>query len=112
MIDWGAVVTVSAKSRQEFDKNYTAWKHERTALVEAITVQVGEHVYQGDELSQSRMARFIAASTSDADEVEWTLADNAVATVTISSLRDALRLAGLRQTEIWNDGRPVGVVSK
>lgn len=109
MIDWDVVVTVSEKSRQEFDKNYTAWKHERSALVEAITVQVGDYVYQGDELSQGRMARFILASTSDADEVEWTLADNTVATVTVSNLRDALRLAGVRQTEIWNDGRPSSI---
>ncbi|MFM4984804.1 hypothetical protein ACEUB5_14045 [Aeromonas veronii] len=106
MIDWGEVVTVSEKSRQKLEQDYAAWKHGRAALVAAIIVQVGEHVYQGDELSQSRMARFIAASTSDADEVEWTLADNTVTTVTVSNLRDALRLAGLRQTEIWSDGRP------
>ncbi|MDX7753347.1 hypothetical protein SJS40_07200 [Aeromonas caviae] len=109
MIDWDAVVTVSEKSRQEFEQDYAIWKQERAALVGAITVQVGDHLYQGDELSQSRMARFIAASTSDSDEVEWTLADNTVATVTISTLRDALRLAGVRQTEIWNDGRPSSI---
>ncbi|MGN5077385.1 DUF4376 domain-containing protein [Aeromonas veronii] len=112
MIDWDKVVTVSEKSRQEFDKLYAVWKDERADLVARITVQVGEHVYQGDELSQSRMARFIAASTSDADIVDWTLADNTVVTVTVSNLREALRLAGVRQTEIWNDGRPIEVASK
>lgn len=106
MINWDDVVTVSEKSRQEFDKIYATWKHERAALVDAITVQVGEHVYQGDELSQSRMARFVAASTSDNEVVEWTLADNTVATITVCQLREALRLAGLRQAAIWNDGRP------
>jgi len=109
MIDWGEVVTVSEKSRQKFEQDYATWKQERAALVGAITVRVGTNLYQGDELSQGRMARFIAASTSDNDEVEWTLADNTVATVTISNLRDALRLAGLRQTEIWNDGRPSSI---
>lgn len=106
MIDWGAVITVSEKSRQKFEQDYAAWKQERTALVGAITVQVGDHLYQGDELSQSRIARFVAASNSDSDEVEWTLADNTVANVTVSNLREALRLAGVRQTEIWSDGRP------
>lgn len=109
MIDWDGVVTVSEKSRQKFEQDYAIWKQERAALVGAITVRVGTNLYQGDELSQGRMARFIAASTSDNDEVEWTLADNTVATVTISNLRDALRLAGLRQTEIWNDGRPSSI---
>ena len=109
MIDWGEVVTVSEKSRLKFEQDYAAWKQGREALVAAIIVQVGDHLYQGGELSQSRMARTIAASTSESDEIEWTLADNTVATVTISNLRDALRLAVVRQTEIWNDGRPVSV---
>ncbi|MGL4755448.1 MAG: hypothetical protein ACRCXB_24060 [Aeromonadaceae bacterium] len=112
MIDWDKVVTVSEKSRLKFEQDYAAWKHERAAQVAAITVRVGEHLYQGDELSQGRMARVVATSTSDSDEVEWVLADNTVATVTISCLREALRLAGLRQTEIWNDGRPIEVASK
>ena len=109
MIDWGEVVTVSEKSRQKFEQDYAIWKQERAALVGAITVQVGDHLYQGDELSQSRMARFVAASTSDSDEVEWTMSDNTVANVTVSNLREALRLAGVRQTEIWNDGRPSSI---
>ena len=109
MIDWDNVITVSEKKQQQLDADYATWKQERAVLVAAIVVQVGDHLYQGDELSQSRMARFVAASTSDSDEVEWTLADNTVATVTISNLRDALRLAGLRQTEIWNDGRPSSI---
>ena len=106
MIDWDGVVTVSEKSRQKLEQDYAAWKQERAALVGAITVQVGDHLYQGDELSQSRMARFVAASTSDSDEVEWTMSDNTVANVTVSNLREALRLAVVRQTEIWSDGRP------
>lgn len=54
-----------------------------------IVVQVGGPPYQCDEMSQSRMARFIVASTSDSDEVEWALVDNTVATVTVSNLREA-----------------------
>lgn len=112
MIDWDAVVTVTDKGRQKFEQDYATWKQGRAALVRAITVQVGDNLYQGDELSQGRMARFVAASTLDTDDVEWTLADNTVATVTVGNLREALRLAGLRQTAIWNDGRPVEVASK
>lgn len=106
MIDWGKVITVSEKTRQKFEQDYAVWKQERTALVATITVQVGDHLYQGDELSQGRMASFVIAASSDSDSVDWVMADNSVVTVTAGQLREALRLAGLRQAEIWNDGRP------
>lgn len=106
-IDWSGVVTVSEKSRQKFEQDYAAWKLERAALVAAIVVQVGDHLYQGDEQSQRRMASFVVASSSDSDSVDWVMADNTVASVTAGQLREALRLAGLRQAAIWNNGRPV-----
>lgn len=111
MIDWGQVVTTADKERILFEQNYAQWKSERAAQVDAITVTIGNHVYQGCELSQGRMARAIAASTSDDDLVEWTLADNTVVDVSAGQLREVLRQAGQRQTAIWNEGRPVSVSS-
>ncbi|MGU5699320.1 DUF4376 domain-containing protein [Aeromonas allosaccharophila] len=107
MIKWNEVITVSAKERQRLDRDYAQWKQERAAQVDAITVAIGDHVYQGCELSQGRMARAIAAATSDDDIIEWTLADNTVVDVSVGQLREVMRQAVLRQTAIWNEGRPV-----
>ncbi|TLX52851.1 hypothetical protein DN826_21480, partial [Stutzerimonas nosocomialis] len=57
-------------------------------------------VWDGDETSQTRMARAIA-SMDDGDTVLWVLADNTPVQATREQLREALRLAGLRQTELW-----------
>ncbi|HHQ4611966.1 TPA: hypothetical protein ACSP2F_000054 [Aeromonas veronii] len=105
-IDWGKVVTVAEKDRLRSEQGYAKWKQERAALVAAIVVTVGGHAYQGDELSQGRMARTIAASSSDSDTVEWTLSDNTVYGVQVSEIREALRLSVMEQTRIWNNGRP------
>lgn len=112
MIDWSQVVSVADKEQQAFEAGYARWKQERAAQVDAITVTIGECVYQGCELSQGRMARAIAAAASDSDTVEWTLADNTVVTVEAGQLREVLRQSGMRQTEIWNNGRPVKPKSK
>lgn len=109
MIDWGQVVNTTDKELRLFERNYAQWKQERAAQVDAITVTIGNHVYQGCELSQGRMARAIAAAASDGDTVEWTLADNTVVEVSAGQLREVLRQAGMRQTAIWNEGRPVFV---
>ncbi|MFM5873905.1 DUF4376 domain-containing protein [Aeromonas veronii] len=106
MIDWGQVITSSDKSEKEIEQNYLDWKNNRSAQVSAITVQVGGNTYQGDEISQSRIAMAITSSSSDMEKIEWTLADNTTAEVTILQLREVLRLAVMRQTAIWNDGRP------
>ena len=107
MIDWDVVVTVSEKSRLKAAQEHATWKQDREALVAAIKVQVGDLVFQGDEVSQGRMARAIIASAPDSGALEWTLADNTVVPISVSQLREALRLASERQTEIWNEGRPV-----
>lgn len=106
-IDWCSVVTVAEKTQRKFEQDYAHWKQERAAQVAAIVVEVKGRLYQGDELSQGRMVRSVTASHSDSDVVRWTLADNAAVDVPISEIREALRLAGLRQTAIWNEGRPL-----
>lgn len=86
--------------------HYAEWKAERAAAVAAITVEVDGLVFDGDEDSQNRMARAVAAADAMAETTEWTLHDNSVATVTIQQLKAACRRAGEAQTAIWNDGRP------
>ena len=65
-----------------------------------VTVSTGK-VFDGDEISQSRMARAIVAS-DPLETVPWVLADSSTGTiVTREELREALRLAGDAQTAVW-----------
>jgi hypothetical protein len=83
---------------------YAQWKAQREAAVAAITVQAASgRVYDGDEISQGRMARAIVGLMDQPPgaTVRWVLADNSAALVTMDELKEALTLAGLRQTELW-----------
>lgn len=105
-IDWSKLITAEDKQKQQMEANYQAWKASRQLAVDAITVEVGGRIYDGDETSQNRMARAVAAADSLEDIVSWTLADNSTALVSAGDLKEALRLAGLKQTEVWIEGRP------
>ena len=105
-IDWSKLITAEDKQKQQMEANYQAWKASRQLAIDAITVEVGGHIYDGDETSQNRMARVVAAADSLDEVVSWTLADNSMAFVTARELKEALRLAGLKQTEIWIECRP------
>ena len=85
---------------------YQEWKAERQQRVDAITVEVDGFIFDGDEVSQNRMARAVTAADQLTDTTPWTLHDNSVVTVTALQLKTACRLAGEAQTLIWNDGRP------
>lgn len=75
-------------------------KSARAAIVSKIIVEVDGMQFDGDESSQDRMTRAIVAL--DAGEtIQWVLADNSVVQVTREQLRQALRLAGQQQTEVW-----------
>ena len=62
-------------------------------------------IFDGDEISQNRIARTITAATAAGygpeDTTTWVLHDNTVATVTIKQLSQALLASGLKQTELW-----------
>lgn len=105
-IDWSKAVTAEDRQRQQDEIGYQSWKAARHVAVAAITVEVGGRIYDGDEISQNRMARVVAAAGSLDDVVSWTLADNSTAFVTARELKEALCLAGLKQTELWDAGRP------
>lgn len=80
------------------------WKASRAASVEAIkvTTQAG-NTFDGDEISQGRMARAILALNAAAPgaTVNWVLADNSVIDATAQELTEALALAGSAQAGVW-----------
>lgn len=77
------------------------WKAEREIAVSLIktTTEAG-NVFDGDEISQGRMARAVVSMTSE-DTVTWVLADNTVIQATQAELQEALKLAGAAQASIW-----------
>ena len=77
-------------------------KAEREEYVSKIVVEVDGMLFDGDEVSQDRMARSIIALDLG-EKVQWVLADNSVAQVSRQQLREALRKAGTAQTAIWSD---------
>lgn len=104
-IDWLRQVTGEDKRVAVAEQDYQDWKLRRQSAVNEIVVVVDGMVFDGDEDSQSRMARAVAAADSLQETTEWTLADNTVVTVTVQQLKTACRLAGEEQTRIWNEGR-------
>lgn len=105
-INWDKKDTVAQKESRAAGAAYQQWKADRQAAVDAITVEVGGMLFDGDEAAQNRMARTVAASDRMTDTIAWTLADNTVALVQVQTLKTACRLASEEQTRIWNDGRP------
>jgi hypothetical protein len=78
-------------------------KATRQVQVDAIKVTTSAgHTFDGNEVSQGRMARaIIALSTGLAPSVTWVLADNTAIKATAAELTEALALAGEAQTKIW-----------
>lgn len=76
------------------------FKLQRTEAVRGIKVEVNGMTFDGDEVSQGRMARSLVGMKDD-ELITWVLSDNSSAQVSKSDLLEALRLAGLKQTELW-----------
>lgn len=100
---WYRVGTAPKFSDEEVAmKQLIAAKAEREDYVKRIVVEVDGMMFDGDEVSQDRMARSIIALDLG-EKVQWVLADNTIAQVTRAQLREALRKAGIAQTAIWSD---------
>jgi hypothetical protein len=82
------------------------WKADREDAVRAIEVTYNSIIYQGDEESQTRMARAIVALPDDITTIAWTAKDNTVNNLTRLDLQAILLDAGNQQATIWNTGRP------
>ncbi|MDD2231197.1 MAG: hypothetical protein PHY48_17580 [Candidatus Cloacimonetes bacterium] len=93
-------MTEEELAQKAIDDAREAFKSSRSAVVKSIKVTVGDKVFDGDETSQTRMARAIVVMT-DTETVLWVLADNTQVQVTKAELTEALRLAGEAQTQAW-----------
>ena len=78
-------------------------KEDRAKKVDRIQVTTSSgKVFDGDEVSQGRMARgILGLQAAGATSVTWVLADNTPTTVTIEELGEALALAGAAQAAVW-----------
>ena len=70
--------------------------------IREVTVDVNSKVFDGDEISQSRMLRAIQiAAVTGETATQWKLADNSIVDVTLDELKEALMLAGKEMSKIW-----------
>lgn len=77
-------------------------KRLRAQQVATIKVEVDGMIFDGDETSQSRMARALeVASITGMQSTVWVLADNTVAEVTVAQMQQALSKAMLEMGELW-----------
>lgn len=80
------------------------FKRLRAQAVAAIKVTTSAgHVFDGDEVSQGRMARALIGlqMAAPGSTVRWVLADNTVLQVGLEEMAEALTLAGLAQANVW-----------
>ena len=66
-----------------------------------VTTKEGNR-FNGDKVSQGRMARAIVALNAvGVNTTDWISADNVKLTINVSELAEALILSGIEQTKIW-----------
>jgi len=75
-------------------------KKVRAQKVAKIVVTVDGIPLDGDETSQTRMAKAIVGM-DPGETITWRCADNVDRQLTKDQLRVALRLAGAEQTKLW-----------
>ena len=80
-----------------------AAKRLRKTAVDAITVTTtAGHIFDGDEESQTRMARAVLVlQATGIQSVPWVLHDNSVISATAAEITEALALAGQSQAALW-----------
>lgn len=88
------------------ERAIAAWKDDRHTAVEGIEVTYNGVIYQGDEGSQTRMARAIISLPDDVATVNWVAKDNSITALTKPDLQAILLDAGTQQSTIWTAGRP------
>lgn len=98
---WKLVPLTADEIVQKQAEALAAAKAARHTQIAAIVVTTASgNAFDGDEKSQDRMARALAAM-DEADTLPWVLHDNTVVVVGRSELREALRLAGAEMAAIW-----------
>lgn len=98
----GTVTTVFRELIEDDFKSYNKqnYKIMRQNIVDNIEVTYKGIVYQGDEVSQSRLSRAITGLPDDGS-IQWKAKDNSINELTKADLKEILFLAGQKQTEIW-----------
>lgn len=94
---------IEAEARASAEAKRESAKAARAARVAGIQVTTkAGNTYDGDEVSQGRMARAIVAlQAAGVPSVTWVLANNTVITATVADLAEALALAGAAQAAMW-----------
>lgn len=95
-------VTSPAQKLQDIqDQARAQFKSQRSDNVKSIKVTTGAgNCFDGDEESQTRMARAIVG-LGEGELLGWVLADNTQVQVGSVELKEALKLAGAAQSELW-----------
>ena len=74
----------------------------RTKEVNELTVDIGGKVFNGDEVSQSRMVRaIVSAGIVGQTSTYWTLANNVSTLITLDELKEALGKSMQAMAAIW-----------
>ena len=94
---------VEANREQAVQQARESAKSARAAAVEAITVTTAAgNTFDGDEISQGRMARaIIALQATNTPATLWVLSDNSVIEASVGELAEALALSGAAQSALW-----------
>lgn len=92
--------TQAEKDAHKQEQVRAAFKADRAAKVNSLTVETSLGIFDADEQSQTRMSRAIAVM-SDTDTNLWILTDNTPVEVTKADLVEALILAGKAQSALW-----------
>ena len=103
-IDFSKLITADDKANKAAQAAREAWKARRAEAVRNIKVTTASgRVFDGDEISQARMARAILGLQAEGEgaTVTWVLANNEAVTVTADELAEALKLAGAEQARLW-----------
>lgn len=97
-----ALSAANAAIQQEIEAHNTLKNQRATAVSEIKVTTSHGNTFDGDEISQGRMARAILGlQAAGVTTVVWVLANNTPIQVTASELGEALALAGAAQAAIW-----------
>jgi hypothetical protein len=77
-----------------------ALKKARKKAVDNISVEVDDLVFDGDELSQTRMAKALL-TMKVSETISWVLKNNETASITKATLKAALKAATTKQSLLW-----------
>lgn len=98
------VEVVEEKEEQTEEMRLALAKQIRANEVSNITIDVDGMIFDGDEVSQGRMRNAIEAmKVSGKEEIEWKLADEKVALVTLEQLESAFVQAVETMNALWVD---------